>query len=76
MMIKILGGGCKNCLLLEENVKKAVDELHIDAEIIKITNFQDILQYDIMATPGLVVNEKLVSSGKVLKAKEIKNLLK
>ncbi|HCA28318.1 MAG TPA: thioredoxin family protein [Ruminococcaceae bacterium] len=75
-MIKILGGGCQNCLLLEKNVMKAVAELQIGADIIKITDFQDILQYDIMATPGLVINEKLVSSGKVLKVKEIISLIK
>lgn len=76
MTIKILGGGCKNCVLLAENAKKAVDELQISAEIIKVTDFRDILKYDIMATPGLVVDEKVASSGKVLKPKEIIEILK
>lgn len=77
MIIKILGGeGCKNCSLLEENARKAVDDLQLEAEVIKLTNIQDIMQYDIMAAPGLVIDDKLVSSGKVLKVKEILNLLK
>lgn len=76
MIIKILGGGCKNCMVLAGNAKKAVEELQLNAEIVKVTDFRDILQYDIMATPGLVIDEKLVSSGKVLKPKEIIEILK
>lgn len=76
MVIKILGGGCKNCLVLADNVGKALDVLKVNAEIIKVTDFKEILQYDIMATPGLVIDEKLLASGKVLKPKEIIEMIK
>lgn len=76
MVIKILGGGCKNCLVLADNVKIALKELNLNAEIIKVTDFREILQYDIMATPGFIIDEKLLISGKVLKPKEIVEIIK
>lgn len=76
MVIKVLGGGCKNCLILADNVEIALQELNLNAEIIKVTDFREILQYDIMATPGLVIDEKLLSSGKVLKPREIVEMIK
>ena len=75
MIIKILGTGCKNCVTLAENAQKALDELGMKAEIIKVTEMADIMGYGIMSTPGLVVDEKVVSYGKVLKPKEIAQLL-
>ena len=75
MIIKILGTGCKNCVTLAENAQKALDELGMEAEIIKVTEMADIMGYGIMSTPGLVVDEKVVSYGKVLKPKEIAQLL-
>ena len=71
MVIKILGSGCKNCISLKENTEIAVKETGISADIIKITDFKDIMAYGVMSTPALVINEKVVSSGKVLKPKEI-----
>ncbi|HHT05836.1 MAG TPA: thioredoxin family protein [Hydrogenispora sp.] len=76
MSIKILGSGCKNCVALTENAEKALEELGVEAEVMKVTDFQDIMAYGVMSTPALVINEKVVSSGKVLKPKEIKVLLK
>lgn len=76
MMIKILGSGCKNCVALTENVKAAVRELGIEAQVEKVTDFADIAAYGVMRTPALVVDEKVVSFGKVLKPKEIVNILK
>lgn len=75
MVIKILGSGCKNCLMLEENTKAAVKELSITADIQKVTDFAQIAKYGVMSTPALVVDEKVVSFGKVLKPKEIVNIL-
>ena len=75
MEIKILGSGCKKCISLTENTKSAVEELGLDANISKVTDFADIAAYGVMSTPALVVDEKVVSFGKVLKPKEIKKLL-
>jgi small redox-active disulfide protein 2 len=63
--IKILGPGCANCRRLEEQSRKAAQELGIDAEIVKVSDTEGILAYDVLATPGLVINEKLVSSGRI-----------
>ncbi len=76
MIIKILGSGCSNCVKLARNTEEALKELGIEAEIIKVTDFMDIMKYGVMTTPGLVVDEKVISSGKVLKTKDIVNLLK
>jgi small redox-active disulfide protein 2 len=75
MTIKILGSGCKNCVTLAENTKAALTELGIQAEIVKVTDYADIAAYGIMSTPGLVVDEKVVSFGKVLKPKDIAKIL-
>ena len=75
MIIKILGPGCKNCVALTENTKEALAELGIKAEIEKVTDFMEIARYGVMSTPGLVIDDKVVSFGKVLKSKEIVKLL-
>lgn len=75
MKIKILGSGCKNCVNLTKNTEEALKELGIEAEIIKVTDFKDIASYGIMATPGLVIDEEVVSYGKVLKPKAIQEIL-
>jgi small redox-active disulfide protein 2 len=76
MIIKILGPGCKNCAALTENTKAALQETGLDAEVVKVQDFKDIAGYGIMSTPGLVIDEKVVSYGKVLKPQEIATLLK
>ena len=76
MLIKVLGSGCKNCTALAENTKKALGETGIDAEVIKVGDFSEMARYGIMKTPGLVIDDKVVSSGKVLKANEIAEILK
>lgn len=76
MVIKILGSGCKNCEKLAANTKEALETLGMDAAIVKVTDFADIAAYGVMATPALVVDEKVLSYGKVLKAKDIVKLLK
>ncbi|HZW49683.1 MAG TPA: thioredoxin family protein [Bacillota bacterium] len=75
MIIKILGPGCKNCVALTENTKAALSELGIGAEIKKVTDFSEIARYGVMSTPGLVIDEKVVSFGKVLKSKDIVKIL-
>jgi small redox-active disulfide protein 2 len=75
MIIKVLGSGCANCVKLEENAKLAAKELGIDAEFIKVKDMEGIASYGIMRTPGLVVDENVVSYGKVLTAEQIKPLL-
>ncbi len=75
MKIKILGSGCKNCVTLAKNTEEALKDLGVEAEIIKITDFKDIATYGIMSTPGLVIDEEVVSYGKVLKPNAIKEIL-
>jgi len=75
MIIKVLGPGCNNCVRLEANAKQAVASLGLEAEIVKVTNMKDIMQYAILRTPGLVVDEKVVVSGRVPTVEEIKSLL-
>lgn len=76
MVIKILGSGCKSCVTLMQNTEIALKEAGIGAEIIKVTDFQDIMAYGIMSTPALVIDEKVVSFGKVLKPKDVVKILK
>ena len=75
MKIKILGSGCKNCVTLAKNAEEALKDLGMEAEIIKVTDFKDIASYGIMSTPGFVIDEEVVSYGKVLKPVAIKEIL-
>lgn len=74
--IKILGPGCKNCTVLAENTKSALEQMGIEADVEKVTDMAAIAGYGIMSTPGLVVNEKVVSFGKVLKPNDIIEIFK
>ena len=75
MIIKILGSGCANCHRLEANTRNAIATLGIDATIEKVTDVADIASYGIMRTPGLVVDERVLVSGRVPDAGEISTLL-
>ena len=75
MIIKILGSGCRNCVTLAENAKTALAELGMEAQIVKVTDFANISTYGVISTPALVVDEKVVSSGKVLKPDQIVKIL-
>lgn len=76
MEIKILGIGCNNCVNLAKNTEEALKELGMEATITKVTDMKDISKYGIMRTPGLVIDEKVVSYGKVASTKEIAEFLK
>ncbi len=75
MIIKILGSGCKKCVSLGENAQAAAAAAGKDAQIVKVTDFAEIAAYGVMSTPGLVVDDKVLSVGKVLTADEIGRLL-
>jgi small redox-active disulfide protein 2 len=75
MIIKILGSGCRKCVALGENAKAAAAAAGVPAQIVKITDFAEIAAYGVMSTPGLVVDDKVLSTGKVLSADEIRALL-
>jgi len=75
MEIKVLGTGCARCKSLEKATKKAVEELNLDAAVEKEEDIQKIMEYAVMRTPALVINEKVVLSGQVPKVAELKELL-
>jgi small redox-active disulfide protein 2 len=75
MIIKVLGPGCANCVKLEHVTRQAVDGLGIDAIIEKVTDYPTIVGYGVMATPALVVDEKLVLSGRVPTTSQVRELL-
>lgn len=75
MIVKILGPGCRNCHALEERTREALAQLGVDAEIQAVTDFAQIAGYGVMKTPGLVVDEEVLVSGKVPSVKELGELL-
>ncbi|MFN3220245.1 MAG: thioredoxin family protein [Acidimicrobiales bacterium] len=75
MHVKILGPGCKNCHTLEERTREALAELGMEASVESVTDYAEIAAAGVMKTPGLVVDDELVLSGKVPKVKEIRALL-
>ena len=76
MKIKILGTGCPNCIRLEENTKKALKETGKKAELIKVTEIQDIMGYGVMSTPAIVIDGEVKSYGTVNSVEEIKRMIK
>ena len=76
MNIKVWGGGCCKCENLLEAVKEAVAEKGVDAEIEYITDMARIMEYGIMSTPALMIDNKIVSMGRVLKTKDVLKFLR
>ena len=74
--IKVLGAGCKSCHELYENAKEAVKAMGLSVEVEYITDMQKVMEYGVMSMPAIVVNEKVVSMGKVLKAADVEKLLR
>ena len=75
MEIKVLGTGCAKCKSLEKITRKAVEELNLDANVVKVEDIQAIMEYAVMRTPALVIDEKVVLSGQVPKVSQMKDLL-
>lgn len=74
--VKVLGAGCASCHQMYENAKEAVKSIGVAIEVEYITDLQKVMEYGVMTVPALVVNDKVVSAGKVLKTAEIENYLK
>jgi small redox-active disulfide protein 2 len=74
--VKVLGPGCKKCKQLEQNVRDAASKLSGEFNIEKIEDYQVMGQYGMLATPGLVIDEKLISTGKVYSIEELIEILK
>jgi len=75
MDVKVLGPGCRNCTMLEQRTREALEELGLTAEIEKVSDPAAIVGYGVMSTPGLVVDDHLVVSGKVPTVRKLAELL-
>ncbi len=74
--VKVLGPGCANCKKLEAVVRKVVAAQGLTAEVEKVTDYAEIMKWNILSTPGLVVNDKVVSTGRIPGESELRNWLK
>ncbi|MCA9969582.1 MAG: thioredoxin family protein [Anaerolineales bacterium] len=69
--VKVLGPGCRNCEKVEVVAKKAIAALGVEATVEKVTDYADIMRYNVLATPGLVINERLVAAGRIPSEAEV-----
>lgn len=76
LTVKILGPGCANCRKLEAVAREAAATAGLAADVLKITDMKQIMSYDLLSTPGLVINEKLVSSGRIPTVAEVQGWLR
>ena len=75
LTIKILGSGCANCKKLEAVAREAAGNACVQADFVKVTDMKEILAFDLLSTPGLVINDKLVSSGRIPTVAEVQKWL-
>ena len=75
LVVKVLGSGCANCKKVEQVARQALEALDVEAAIVKVTDYARIMQYPIMASPGLVINEQLVCAGRIPSEAEVKTWL-
>lgn len=71
MEIKVLGIGCSKCKVMESQVRKAIEQMHLDVPLIKVQDYNQIMAYGVMNMPALVLNEKVVISGRIPSVEEI-----
>jgi small redox-active disulfide protein 2 len=71
LTIKVLGSGCPNCKKVEEITRKALNDLGFEADLVKVTDYNEITKYPILSTPGLVINEQVVSAGRIPSQAEV-----
>jgi small redox-active disulfide protein 2 len=76
LTIKVLGSGCANCKRVEQIAHKVITAMGIEAEVIKVTDFAEIMAYSVMSTPALVINEKLISAGRIPTPAEVTTWVK
>lgn len=76
LTVKILGSGCANCKKLEAVAREAAAAANLQADFVKVTDVKQIISYDLLSTPGLVINEKLVSSGRIPTVAEVQGWLR
>ena len=75
LKIKVLGSGCANCKKVEQITRKVVSDMSLEADIIKVTDYTAIMEYPILSTPGLVIDEKVVCSGRIPTQAEVSTWL-
>ncbi len=71
LTIKVLGSGCENCKKVEATARKVVAVMGLEVQVVKVTDYAEIHKYPILATPGLVINEKLVCAGRIPSEAEV-----
>jgi small redox-active disulfide protein 2 len=76
MKIEVLGTGCPKCMNTEQNVKKALAELALHADVEKVTDIQEIIQRGVLSTPALVIDGKVVMQGKIPTVAQLKEMIK